>query len=340
MHSLETSIKGKPLYLLYEKDSQIVGCLPGFLVNIGPLRLFGSPLQGWQTVSMGPAFDSSRITTPELIAPLITFLEKRYGVHHIEVVSSNLDQQTMASLNFKNESLPSYRANLFPGDESRVMKLMKDSARRNVRRAIKLGLIVRFEEDESFVEEHYDQLREVFARGGNTVPFGKKRALEFFRNMKAGGNLLAASVYLPDSSRSIATGMFTVEGRELLLWMWTHRTQYRWYRPTELMTWTVMRKAMEMGCDTFDFMGRGDFKAKFGAELDASKYRWVWSRYAWLANARNLAASGYRWQQSFRGRIIQRAMFSKPVGAEAFQPGQKEAIAGQGRGQHEISRSK
>jgi hypothetical protein len=188
-----------------------------------------------------------------------------------------------------------------------------------VRRAGKLGLVVRFEEDESFVDEHYDQLREVYTRGGNVIPFSKKRALEFFRHMKSGGNLLAVSVSLPDGGPCIATGTFTVEGRELLLWMWAHRTQYRWYRPTELMTWTVMRRAMELGCDTFDLMGRGEFKTKFGAELNEGKYRWVWSRYAWLLETRLLAERGYRWQQGLRGRVARHALFSRLSGADGGQ---------------------
>jgi hypothetical protein len=309
MRSLEASIKGHPLFLIYEKGGEIMGCLPGFLTSIGPLRLFGSPLQGWQTVGMGPVFDESKTSTAELIEPLIPFLEKSHGVHHLELISSSLESGVLENLHFRNEDLPTYRARLYPGDENRTIRAMKESARRNVKRGIKLGLEVKFEEDESFVDEHYDQLREVFARGGNMVPFGKKRALEFFRHMKAGGNLIAVSAYLPNGGPNIATGMFTVEGKELLLWMWTHRTQYRWYRPTELMTWTVMKKAMEMGCETFDFMGRGDFKAKFGAELDASKHRWTWSRYQWLAATRTVASRGYKWQQSVRGRMIRRSMF-------------------------------
>lgn len=321
MRSLQASVKGRPLYLIYEKGTKVVGCLPGFLTTIGPLRLFGSPLQGWQTVSMGPVFDPCLASTQELVAPLIKFLEDSYGVHHVELISSSLDQQVLENLRFRNEPLPTYRAPLFPDDQDRTMRSMKDSARRNVRRAIKLGLVAKFEEDESFVDEHYDQLKEVFARGGNTVPFGKKRALEFFRHMKAGGNLLAVSVYLPEGGPNIATGMFTIEGKELLLWMWTHRTQYRWYRPTELLTWTVMQKAMEMGCETFDFMGRGDFKAKFGAELDTSKYRWVWSRYTWLATTRNFARRGYKWQQAIRGRMIRRSIFNHPAGSEERVPG-------------------
>jgi predicted ATP-grasp superfamily ATP-dependent carboligase len=309
MQSLQSTVKGQPLFLVYERANRIVGCIPGFLTNIGPLRLFGSPLQGWQTVSMGPVFDSDAVSTDELVTPLIDFLKTRYGVHHIEIISSDLDQQVMRDLRFRSEHLPTWRAPLFPDDQNRSMRAMKDSARRNVRRGIKLGLEVKFEEDESFVDEHYDQLREVFARGGASLPFGKKRALDFFRHMKASGNLVAVSVYLPNDGPNIATGMFTIEGRELLLWMWTHRTEYRWFRPTELMTWSVMKRAMDLGCDTFDFMGRGDFKAKFGAELEYTKHRWSWSRYEWLAISRTLAVRAYKSQQAVRGKMIRRALF-------------------------------
>ena len=86
---------------------------------------------------------------------------------------------------------------------------LKDSARRNIRRAVKLALTVRFEDNESFVAEHYAQLREVFVRGGNTVSFGEERVLEFFRRMRVAGRLIAASVSLPDGI-SIATGLFTM----------------------------------------------------------------------------------------------------------------------------------
>lgn len=322
MQSLQSAVKGQPLFLIYERANKIVGCIPGFLTNIGPLRLFGSPLQGWQTVSMGPVFDSKAVSTDELVSPLIDFLGKRYGVLHVEIVSSELDQQVMQELRFRREHLPTFRAPLFPDNQNCSMQSMKDSARRNIRRGIKLGLKVKFEEDETFVDEHYDQLREVFARGGASLPFGKKRALDFFRYMKASGNLIAVSVYLPNNGPNIATGMFTIEGRELQLWMWTHRTGYRWYRPTELMTWSVMQRAMEVGCDTFDLMGRGDFKAKFGAELDLARHRWSWSRYEWLAASRALAVLAYKWQQAVRGRLIRRALIHgrtlpNPKGSEA-----------------------
>jgi CelD/BcsL family acetyltransferase involved in cellulose biosynthesis len=303
VRSLEATGSGTPLFLIFEKDSEVVGCLPGLVRRWGFLRLFGSPLPGWQTASMGPTFDKDRVTTQELVTALVPYLEGRHGIHHIEMVAGDLDPVPMQELGFWSEPVLTYRAPLFPADEGRTLKALKDSARRNVRRAAKLGLSVRFDDDERFVEECYDQIKEVFTRGGNAVPFGQKRVLEFFRHMKAAGNLLAVCVYLSDGRTCIATGTFTIEGKELLLWQWTHRGRYRWFRPTEFMTWTVMQKAMAAGCDTFDLMGRGDFKAKFGAELDSSKLRWVRSRHKCLTRARSLAKVGYKWQQSVRGRL-------------------------------------
>jgi len=305
VRSLEASGCGRPLFLVFERDHEIVGCLPGLVVRLGPLRLFGSPMPGWQTVSMGPVFDQQRVSTAELIGACVPFLRRRYGIHHIELMSHHLDPVAMQAWEFRSEPVATYLAPLHPGDEATTLHAMKDSARRNVRRAIKLGLVVRFETDESFVDEHYSQIKEVYARRGFSVPFTKRRVLEFFRHMKASGQLLAVAVYLKDGGPCIATGMFTVDGHELLLSMWTHRTRYRWYRPTELMTWTVMQRAMALGCTSFDLMGRGEFKEKFGAQMDWSKRRWVWSRYHWLTWARNAVKRAHLWQQVIRGHLTQ-----------------------------------
>jgi len=315
---------GRPLYLVFQRDGAIVGAIPGLLVRMGLLRLYGSPLPGWQTPEMGPVFDPRHVSTEELVGALVSFLERRHGVHHVELVSSHLDARAMQALSFRGESAPTYRARLYPGDETRMMKALKESARRNIRRATKLGLVARFEEDQAFVAEHYAQLREVFVRGGHSVSFGEDRARELFRHMRAAGKLLAISVYLPDGV-NIATGLFTVDGRELLLWSWAHRTAHRWFRPTELLTWTVMTRAMAAGCTTLDRMGLGDFKTKFGAELDTTKQVWVRSRYRWLTRARDLAERGYRWQQSVRGRFARMRMFG--WGRSADEPEQAESTA-------------
>lgn len=293
---------GTPLYLLLETDQGLVGAFPGLLVKVGKWRLFGSPLEGWQTVSLGPAFDPERFDTAAFAAAIVPYLEREHNVDHIEMLHLGLDHAGMRAAGFEDERVFTYRAPLFPNDEARTLKQLKLSARRNVKRAQRLGLVTKFETDESFVDEHYAQVKEVYRRGGFAVPFSKQRVLEFFRQLQASGNLLAISVYLPGGRVNIATGIFLVEGTELLLWMWAHRQHYRWYRPTELMTWTVMQRAIQLGCKTFDFMGRGEFKSKFGAVPDETKVRWLRGRHPWLMSARKVAKRVYGWQQSVRGR--------------------------------------
>jgi CelD/BcsL family acetyltransferase involved in cellulose biosynthesis len=302
---LEAARCGRPLYLVAERDGAVVAALPGLLTRLGTLTLYGSPLPGWQTVSLGPAFDPARVSTREICEALVPLLESRYGVAHLELVSSDLDAAAMVDLGFEEEMVPTYRAPLYPGDETRTLRSFKESARRNVKRAVKLGLQVRFEEDEAFASEHYEQLKEVYVRGGNVITFDRERVRLCFRHMQDAGRLIAVSVYLPDGTTNIASGMFLIEGKELLLWTWAHRTSARWYRPTELMTWTVIQRALAAGCETFDFMGLGEFKTKFGAELDTTKRRWRRSRYRWLRAARTIAERGYRWQQAVRGRLAQ-----------------------------------
>jgi len=293
---------GRPLYLLLEDDTGLVGAFPGLLRKLGKWTLFGSPLEGCQTVSLGPAFDPARFDTAAFAAAIVPYLEREHDVAHVELLHLGLDADAMRAAGFEDERVFTYRAPLFPHDEAGTFKQLKQSARRNVKRAQRLGLVTRFETDESFVDEHYRQLKEVYRRGGFAVPFGKHRVLEFFRQLKASGNLIAISVYLPGGRVNIATGIFFVEGTELLLWMWAHRQHYRWYRPTELMTWTVMQRAIQLGCETFDFMGRGEFKTKFGAIPDESKVRWLRGRYPWLMTARKVAKRVYGWQQTLRGR--------------------------------------
>src|SRR5205085_1964639 len=240
--------------------------------------------------------------TAAFAAAIVPYLEREHDIDHIELLHMGLDADAMRAAGFEDERVFTYRAPLYPNDEARTFRQLKLSARRNVKRAQRLGLVTKFETDERFVDAHYAQLKEVYRRGGFAVPFSKQRVLEFFRQLTASGNLLAISVYLPGGRVNIATRVFVIEGTELSLWMWAHHQHYRWYRPTELMTWTVMRRAIELGCQTFDFMGRGDFKRKFGAIPDENKVRWLRGRHPWLMSARKVAKRVYGWQQTLRGR--------------------------------------
>jgi hypothetical protein len=307
IRSIESFSGVKPLYLVFSSGEEVVGLLPGFIRKIGPLRIFGSPIEGWQTDSMGPVFDSERVSTRDLVVGLISFLEDNYGTHQIELASPDLDPDAMRQVGFQGKCLATCRIALFPGAEERALKNMQAKTRNQLRKAMKLGLVAKVTNEDSFVEEAFDQVTEVFTRRGHAVPYNKKRFRDCVQHAKDGRNLLAISIFLPDESVNVATGVFLINGREVNLWQWAHRTAYRWYCPTELLLWTAMQKGMEAGCVTLDMSGRGRSKEKFGAVLDTTNYRWIRSRYGWLSALRDRARKAYRLQQSLRGRL-QRSM--------------------------------
>src|SRR2546425_13352770 len=96
--------------LILELDGQVVGCVPGLVVRLGFVRLFGSPLPGWQTPSMGPVFDRRRGTTQELATSLIVFLERRDGVQHLELLGHDLEAGGMARLGRPGREVPAVHA--------------------------------------------------------------------------------------------------------------------------------------------------------------------------------------------------------------------------------------
>lgn len=303
IRSVEEFAPVKPLFLVFEKQGEIAGHFAGFLWTLGPLRIFGSPREGWQTRTMGPLIDRRVASDLEVMESAVRFLERELGVWHIELITPSLDNAVMRQLGFEGRALFTYRVPLFPDEPEHVLRNMDRKTRNQVKKAQKLGLAVRARDDFPFIDEFYGQLKDVFARRGKSIPFGRGRVASCFKHMQQTGNLLALSVHLPETQACIATGLFFVNGCELTLWGWTHRHEYRWYCPTEILTWTAMQKGMEAGCTTLDMSGGGEAKAKFGALPDQGNYRWMRSRYRAVHVLRECTKKAFRLKQRLTGRM-------------------------------------
>lgn len=292
----------RPVYLLIEAGGELVAALPGFVRSLGPLRLFGSPFEGAQTESLGPVFDPDRVRGADVVRACVPFLERHFGVHHIEIVSRDMEPAEMTSMGFRSHSQFTYRAALHPDHADLGFAALNSKTRNLVRKGMKLGVTVTHESGDEFIREMYTQSAAVFRRRGNALPFGEERFRRCFNALQESGCLLALAARSPEGT-CIGTGLFAVDGRELILWMWTHLFEHRNLSPTEIMTWTAMEYATARGCTVFDMTGGGEAKRKFGGAADEKTLRWIRSRYAWLGTARRTAFKLYRWQQRLRGRI-------------------------------------
>src|ERR1051325_11641711 len=151
IESLAGSGCGEPLYLVWEKHGEVVGCMPGLLARVGLWRGFGSPLPGWQTVSLGPVWDRRRVSARELLSLLMPYLQLVHRVSYIELMTSDLAPALMRALGFRGEPAPPPPPPPPRDEDPPPSRPHKHTPRRNVRRAERLGLLVRTEDDESFV---------------------------------------------------------------------------------------------------------------------------------------------------------------------------------------------
>jgi uncharacterized membrane protein len=300
MQSIEGFTNARAVFLVYENHGRIVACFPGLVSQLGPLRMFCSPREGWQTGSMGPAFDPQLISTEEIILPLLPYLRRHLGVLHVEFACRGLDPQPMRRLGFVDERVLTYVADLVSSPDEALLKL-DQKTRNQMRKAVKMGLEARVDLAPSFVDRYFEQITLVFSRRGVALPFKRRRVDQLVEHLRETGWLLPVSVFLPDRETCAATGIFLVGNRELCLWGWAHRHEYGSYCPMELLTWTAMEKAIGLGCTSFDLFGGGKAKEKYGGVVDYGIVRWMHSSVPGLLLGREAAKRMFRRWQKLRG---------------------------------------
>src|ERR1051325_3882418 len=116
IESLADSGCGRPLYLVWEKHGEVVGCMPGLLARVGLWRGFGSPLPGWQTVSLGPVWDRRRGSARAPLSLLRRSVQRVHRVSYLELGTADGAPARMRALGSRGEPAPTFRAALYPDD--------------------------------------------------------------------------------------------------------------------------------------------------------------------------------------------------------------------------------
>jgi len=302
IRSIEGFTNARGVYLVYEKHGRIVACFPGLISHYGPLRVFGSPREGWQSGSMGPAFDPQRVSTEEIFSLLLPYLRQRFGISLVELMCRGLDPEPMRRLGFVDEGVPTYVADLASSPDEALRKLGQKT-RNAMRKAVKRGLEARVGLTPDFVDRYFEQIALVFNGHGVALSFKRRRVDQLVERLRETEFLLPVSVYLEDKETCVATGIFLVANRELFLWGWAHRHEYGSYCPVELLTWTAMVKAIGLGCRSFDLFGGGKAKEKYGAVMDYRIVRWMYSPMPGLIACRGVAKRIFRRWQRVKGGL-------------------------------------
>jgi hypothetical protein len=263
-------------------------------VRLGPLRLLGSPLRGWNTPMMGPATD--RVS--EAFLDALEAYCRALGIDYVELSNPALSPALLERAGYAADVDETFIVPV--GPEAAMWTRLSSECRNRIRRGTRSGLRVEQVTDRSFIDTYYAQLCEVFGRQALVPTYGRDRVEHLWDELMPAGRLLALRVAKGDDV--LATGLFPFDGRRLFFWGGASWVRAYASYPNELLHWHAMLHAAERAIPIYDMSGTGRFKAKFGGAVTVVQ-RWYKPLTA-LARIGRPAYAGYvRARQRVLGRL-------------------------------------
>lgn len=298
---LTESQAAEPLVAEVIDGNTPVGWFTGAIIRRAGLRFLGSPMRGWTTSYMGFNLDNA-VPVASLLDPLRRFCFSDLGCIHLEVMDRALTPDTVLPGGFHAGRLAGYQRRIDVDDED-LMNGMHKNGRRDVRRALRNGILVEEVDptvEPEFAKEYYDQVRESFGKRGLVPTYPLERVQSMIRHLHPSGRLLLLRSRLPDGTPA-ATGIFPgIPGASAVFWMGASRREHQAMLPNEALMWYALRAWRDRGAVTFDFGGGGQYKAKYGGQ--PLTVPWLRSsRFGALEYARTATQRGYRILQKRAG---------------------------------------
>lgn len=249
--------------IVYEisNNGETVGYLPGFAIHKGPVRIFASPFEGWNTPYMGPVICSDE-DQGQLLQAIYQRL-KTDGFHYGQFANPELDPKIILRNGFKTQESITYIA-LVGDSPDNVLANYSKSTRKNVRRAIRNDLLVESTTDKAFIGTYYEQLCQVFEKSNMRPTYSKQKVVALWDNLMPTGRLIATQVL--HEGKVIATRLDFFAGIRMHSFGSASDQEYLRLYPNELARYYVMCLAADKGIKYYDMSGGGTYKEKFGAQ--------------------------------------------------------------------------
>lgn len=298
---LETSQGARTVVARLMVDDEPCGWFTGAVVRRVGLKVLGSPLRGWTTSSMG--FDLDReVPARALLLAVRELAFSELGCIHLELMDRALPEPDPLPHGFRRDVLPGWELRL-DRDDDELLAGMRPNGRRDVRRAVRNGIVVEEVEpatDPAFAAEYYAQVCTAFAKRGLMPTYPQRRVEQMIEHLHPTGGLVLLRARTADG-RPAATGIFPgMPGGTAVFWMGASDPDTQSSLPNEALMWHALRTWRDRGAVRFDFGGGGTYKRKYGGtEIEVPWFRV--SRFGALEHARATARRGARAIQR-RGR--------------------------------------
>ena len=286
-----------PVLAELRDGNDVLGYFSGLTFTKFGVRVLGSSFPGWTTPYIGFNLTPgvSRRTALEAVEK---FAWDDLNCIHIEVSDPYFTFDDGEALGFKAEYYGSYRTDLTQSEEE-LFSSMDSACRRCIRKAEKSGVTIEEAHDNSFADEYYQQLKDVFSKQSLVPTYPVERVRKLIENLAPTGRLLLLRARDPDG-KCIATGIFPGFNKIAEFWGNASLRASQSLRPNEAIHWYAMRYWKRHGIAIYDWGGEGAYKEKYGCK----PYRVPWftkSRYRILSKLRDRARIMFARKQKFLG---------------------------------------
>jgi CelD/BcsL family acetyltransferase involved in cellulose biosynthesis len=288
-----------PVLATLRDGREPVGYFAGLLIRRFGAKILGSPFPGWATDYMGFQLGQG-VSRNDAAKALI-----EYGFHHLHCVHLEFRDRTFGAadvdgLGFGVRITRGYEVDLAP-PESEILAHMQQRSRWAIRKAVRMGVTIEEVHDESFVDDYYAQLQDVFARQGLVPTYSAERVRKLVQRLLPTGMLLLLRARDPEG-RCIATGIFLGANSRMFFWGGASWRDHRTLTPNELIMWHAMRYWKDRGALVCDLGGGGEYKRKYGpSEIHVPHF--AKSRLPLVPQARDAARKVFSLKQRVLGRI-------------------------------------
>ncbi len=276
------------LLVCVNQGARCVALWPVLELYKGPFRVLGSPLPGWSTAYLGPLFQPG-VDPAELVRAMLKFQPlQRWSYFRLRIMDEHRDID-LESLGFtKLAREETYMLDLQPSVET-LWNNLKSECRSRIRKAEREGITVRQEIDDGFVDDFWEMSCEVFAKSKLKPPFSLSFLQQAVQTLAQDGRLKVFSAWL--EGQRIAALVMPHNEHTMYYWAGGSRLAYRDRPSNNLLHWTALCAARDMGLRWYDFIsivgGPGQFKKTFGPSVHPVATHWEASRHRIIGALKN-----------------------------------------------------
>lgn len=265
---LQETQGGKKRFFEIKEGNSTLGYFCGLEINKGPFKIFGSPLQGWNTPEMGPIINNE-IDKRQVRETLYNYFQES-GFSILEFANSSLSNESQGLKNYDYYKRYTSQIDLSGLNRETLWNSISSNCRTRIRKARKNNLIGESVQDDQgvFINEYYGQLKEVFWRRRLVPIYKKDRVEKLFSILKDKDMLLPIRVK-NETGKTLATAIFIYDKRCIFLFGMASENKYLNLSPNELLIWTALEIALKKEIRLFDLGGLG----KVGIDRFKNKFR-------------------------------------------------------------------